>query len=49
MVGDLVDIGTDDMSQNDPYDDESCNDNIFPILDGEPEVVQGWGNQYLKS
>ena len=39
MVRDSVELGTEDMLQYDPYDDESQNADTFPILDKESEVT----------
>ena len=49
MVVDLTDFGTEGMSKYFPYDNESKNVGIFPILDEEPEVTPELGEQYLNA
>ena len=39
MVGDLADLGAEDMWQYNLYEDESQNVETFPILDEESEVT----------
>ena len=46
MMDKLGDLGTEDIPQHDPYEVESQSNNIFHILNKEPEVIQGWGDQY---
>ena len=43
MVSDLAYLGSEDMPQYDPYEDESQNAEMFHILDEEPEVIPEWG------
>ena len=33
MLRDLVDLGVEETPQNDPYEDESQNAEMFPLLD----------------
>ena len=47
MVRDPAELGIEDMSQFDPYENESQNAETFPILDEELGVTPEWGEQYL--
>ena len=40
---DLVELDVEDMLQYDPYENETQNDEVFPILYKEPEVTPEWG------
>ena len=44
MVDDLADLGAKDSPQYDPVN-KSQGDEIFPILDEEPEVTPEWVDQ----
>ena len=39
----LIELGVEDTLQYVPYEDESQNAEMFPILDKEPKVTQQWG------
>ena len=41
-VGDLAQLGAEDIPQYHPYEDESQKAVIFPSLDEEPEVTPEW-------
>ena len=49
MVKDLVELGVKNTLQYDPCEDQSQNAKTFPILDKEPEVSSGWGDQYVNA
>ena len=41
---DLVELGVEDTPQYDPYEDESQNAQMFPMLDEQPEVTTERGD-----
>ena len=45
MVRDIVELGVDDTPQYDPYEEGLQNDETFPMLSEEPEVIPEWWNQ----
>ena len=42
-------LGTDDMPQHDPYDNNSQNKQAFPKLDEEPEKNPKYGDQHVSA
>ena len=49
MVGDLAELGKEDMLQYDPYKDEMQNAETVPTLDEGLEVIPELGDQYLNA
>ena len=47
MMGDLADLGIEDMLHYDPYDNRSSNAKTFSILYNKTEVSPEWGDQHL--
>ena len=48
-VRDLVELGVEDTSQNNPYEDKLQNAKMCPILDEEPEVTPELGEQFVNT
>ena len=48
-VGDLIDLGAEDMLQYDPYEDVSQNVETLPSFDEKLEATLEWKDQYVKA